>query len=68
MYVVFDKEYGIALTYINIKFGWYTSTFLRLVRSAYYYDLCRLSDMTFMHEGNQTYFENLVNFEKMVSG
>jgi hypothetical protein len=26
------------------------------------------SDMTFTHEGNKTYFDGLVNFEKMVSG
>jgi len=24
-------------------------------------------DMTFTHEGNKTYFDGLVNFEKMVS-
>ena len=27
--------------------------------------LCK--DMTFTHEGNKTYFDGLVNFEKMVS-
>ena len=26
-----------------------------------------ISDMTFTHEGNKTYFDGLVNFEKMVS-
>jgi len=25
------------------------------------------TDMTFTHEGNKTYFDGLVNFEKMVS-
>ena len=25
------------------------------------------ADMTFTHEGNKTYFDGLVNFEKMVS-
>lgn len=27
-----------------------------------------LADMTFIHEGNRTMAENLINFEKMVSG
>ena len=27
---------------------------------------CVFSDMTFTHEGNKTYFNSLVNFEKMV--
>lgn len=26
-----------------------------------------LSDMTFTHEGNKTFIDSLVNFEKMVS-
>jgi len=30
-------------------------------------ELCVAADMTFTHEGNKTYFDGLVNFEKMVS-
>lgn len=29
-------------------------------------DLVFLPDMTFTHEGNKTFIDNLVNFEKMV--
>lgn len=28
---------------------------------------CLFADMTFIHEGNHTLVENLINFEKMVS-
>lgn len=31
------------------------------------YDFIFLSDMTFTHEGNKTFVDSLVNFEKMVS-
>lgn len=30
-------------------------------------DFIFLSDMTFTHEGNKTFVDSLVNFEKMVS-
>lgn len=29
--------------------------------------ICFFADMTFIHEGNHTLVENLINFEKMVS-
>jgi hypothetical protein len=42
----------------------FVTTYVRLFSVTRIYD-CIFVDMTFTHEGNKTYLEGLVNFEKM---
>lgn len=52
--------------------NWYYAYFSRIqdaelfIESPIFQSLKFLSDLTFTHEGNKTYFDGLVNFEKMV--
>lgn len=55
-----------ALIIPSLRYGQTRALWHRIPVGEYWQNVC-VSDITFIHEGNKTFHDNLVNFEKLVS-